>query len=420
VATTLNRGIDEQLDLLLASDPARMADPYAVWEPLREAAPAHRHDAVVLVTDYATVKELSRDRRLSNRDAIDGTLFAARRARLNEEQRAAQSEIASFESLYVSRSDGDQHGRLREAAHRAFTPRRIAIMKETLQRYTDEIFAGLPADEPIDFRATVAYPLPMMAITDMLGVPKEDRAMIHAWTRRLGRNRGGDDPVALTAAHDAMQQFRHYVEGILIPLRNEQPESDLLSALLSAEEDERLSDRELTAMFVVLLFAGHETTTNLLGTGMLELLRHPDQWALLREDPERMPLAVEELLRWVSPVQWMGRVAATDLEIGDVAVAQGESVFLVLAAANRDPLQFTTPGMLDVTSEESRNHVALGFGPHFCLGNALARLEGALILGTMARRFPEVRLAGEPSGWAGNAMLRGLADLPLVLGRDHG
>jgi cytochrome P450 len=418
--TTISRGVDEQLDLLLASDPAAMADPHAVWARLREDAPVHRHDAVVLVSDYASVKELARDRRLSNRDGIDGTLFAARRARLNEEQRAAQAEVASFEALYLVRSDGSEHARLREAAHRAFTPRRIALLEETLQRSTDELLSGLPTDAPIDFRAEIAYPLPMTAITDMLGVPKEDRAMIHGWTRRLGRNRGGDDPVALMEAHDAMQRFRRYVEGILIPMRNARPESDLLSALLGAAEEDRLTDRELTAMFVVLLFAGHETTTNLLATGMLELLHHPEQWSLLKEDPERMPLAVEELLRWVSPVQWMGRVAATDLEIGGVPVAQGESVFLVLAAANRDPRRFADADVLDVTREDSRHHLALGFGPHFCLGNALARLEGALILGTLARRFPDVRLAGDPSGWQGNAMLRGLRDLPLVLGGDRG
>jgi cytochrome P450 len=415
--TLTDPALDQRLTLLLASDPATMAGADAIWDELRATAPVHRHGAVVLVSDYARVKDLVRDtQRLSNRYAIDGTLVAAHASRLSTDQQRAQREIAEFESLYVSRSDGDQHGRLRAVAHRAFTPRRIAAMSDTLVRYTDDLLRDLPTDSPVDFRAEVAYPLPMMAICDMLGVPASERTMIHDWSRQLGRNRGGDDPAALMAAHEALKSFRGYVEEILVPLRRSQPESDLLSALLTAEQGQRLSDQELTAMFVVLLFAGHETTTNLLATGLLELLRHPDQWALLCEDPERIPLAVEELLRWVSPIQWDGRVAAEDFVLDDVAIARGDSIFLVLAAANRDPAQFPDPGELDVTREQSRAHLALGFGPHFCLGNALARMEATIALTTLVRRFPRLRLAAEPAGWQGNAMMRGLRDLPVVLG----
>jgi cytochrome P450 len=413
--------LDERLTLLLDSNPEAMRDPFPLWRELRETAPVHRHRDVVLVSSYAEVKRQLRDHvGLSSRAGIEGSLFAANRSRLDDRQRRAQSEIAEFEALYLSRSDGEQHTRLRTIAHRAFTPRRIADMRAMLTRCTDDLLAGVATDEPIDLRATLAYPLPMLAICGMLGVPDGERAMIHEWSGRLGRNRGGDDPQAVMAAWDAMGQFRRYVEEILVPLRRSEPSSDLVSALLEAEQGERLTDRELTAMFVVLLFAGHETTTNLIATGLRELLLHPQQWERLRADPSLILAAVEELLRWVSPVQWTARVAATDLRIGELDVSRGEAVFLVVAAANRDPEEFHDPERLDVGRADSKAHLSLGFGAHFCLGNALARLEAAIALTTIATRFPDIRLAGEPAGWEGNTMLRRLSDLPVVLGAERG
>jgi cytochrome P450 len=412
--------IDERLDGLLASDPAAMADPFPLWRELRESAPVHRHGAVVLVTSYDEVKLQTRNAvGLSSRYGIDGTLFAANRERLGESQQRAQSEIAEFESLYISRSDGDQHERLRNVAHRAFTPRRIADMEATLERYTEDLLDGIAGQEPVDFRERFAYRLPMLAITDMLGVPAEKREAIHGWSGKLARNRGGDDPQAVMAAYDAMGQFRDYVENILVPIRESEPSSDLLSALLEAEHSERLSGNEMTATFVVLLFAGHETTTNLISIGLRELLENPEQWQRLREHPEIAPVAVEELLRWVSPVQWIGRVSSADQRIGEVDVAKGETVNLVLAAANRDPGRFDNAEELDIERPESRDHLALGFGPHFCLGNALARMEARIALSAIARRFPDVRLAGEPQ-WGGNAMLRSMTELPIVAGTDRG
>jgi cytochrome P450 len=412
--------VDERLDGLLASDPAAMADPFPLWRELRESAPVHRHGAVVLVTSYDEVKLQTRNAvGLSSRYGIDGTLFAANRERLGESQRRAQSEIAEFESLYISRSDGDQHERLRNVAHRAFTPRRIADMEASLERYTEDLLDGIAGQEPVDFRERFAYRLPMLAITDMLGVPADKREAIHGWSGKLARNRGGDDPQAVMAAYEAMGQFRDYVENILVPIRESEPSSDLLSALLEAEHSERLSGNEMTATFVVLLFAGHETTTNLISIGLRELLENPEQWQRLREDPEIAPVAVEELLRWVSPVQWIGRVSSADQRIGEVDVAKGETVNLVLAAANRDPGRFANGEELDIGRPESRDHLALGFGPHFCLGNALARMEARIALSAIARRFPDVRLAGEPQ-WGGNAMLRSMTELPIVAGTDRG
>jgi cytochrome P450 len=207
---------------------------------------------------------------------------------------------------------------------------------------------------------------------------------------------------------------------IIAAHRRNRGSSALVAALLDASEGDRLADDELAAMFVVLLFAGHETTTNLLGTGLLELLRHPDQWALLREDPELVPSAVEELLRWVAPIQWLARVVTQDTELGGERVGEGETVVAVLACANRDPEVFDRPQQLDVTRSDSREHLSLGFGPHFCLGASLTRLEGAVVFETLRSRFPKVELAGDTFDWRGSSMFRGLSGLPVALGVRRG
>jgi cytochrome P450 len=417
--TVLQTDLDDALDKLLRSDPEALADPFAVWDRLREERPVHRHGGVLLLSRYEDVRAIIRDERgLSNGTAISGTRMAEMTARLDADQLAAYREVSGFESRYVSRSDGDQHDRLRGVAHRVFTPRRIADMQSSIQRYADEMLDGVPAEEATDVVAQLAYRLPLMVIADMLGVPDSERDRIHTWSNQLGRNRNGDNPEALMVAAQAMREFRHYVEEILVPLRRAGTGTDLVTALLQAEEGEQLDPEELTAMFVILLFAGHETTTNLIGIGLLELLRHRDQWERLVADPSLAPQATEELLRWVSPVQWLGRVALEDFEVAGEQVSKGQTVFPLLAAANRDPRAFADPERLDITRPDARNHLALGFGPHFCLGNALARMEGAVVFRTLAERYPDLELLDPDPRWRGHAMLRGLVELPVRFGAD--
>jgi cytochrome P450 len=292
-------------------------------------------------------------------------------------------------------------------------------MEEMLTEFTEQLLDGLPADETIDFRERFAYRLPMMAISEMLGVHDDRQEAINLWSNRLARNRGGDQPDAVMAAHEAMSEFRNYVENVLVPARRAEPSTDLVSALMEAEGSERLTGEEMTANFVVLLFAGHETTTNLIALGLRELLLDRRQWQRLIDDPTMIPGAIEELLRWVSPVQWISRVAALDQEIAGVDVSRGDAVHLVLGAANRDPAVFADPETLDVGRADAGEHLALGFGPHFCLGNALARLEARIAMEALVRRFPDIDLAGEPESWTGAAMLRTITDLPVVMGADH-
>lgn len=412
--------LDQRLASIFASDPIAMAHPDATWRELREHAPVHRLGPIVLVARHVDAREILKDQqRFSSRYFATGSRAAAIRASLTPEQQAANDEIAAFESMYMSRSDDEQHDRLRGSANRVFTPRRMADMRAAIQRYTDEMLA-LMADEPeTDVVSRLAYRLPLMVIGDMLGVPPSDRGRIHLWSGQLGRNRGGDDPQALMVAHRAMLEFRHYVEDILVPLRQRRGGSDLLAALLEAEESSRLSPVELTAMFVVLLFAGHETTTNLISIGLLELLRHRDQWQRLSADPVLAGSAVEELLRWVSPVQFQWRAAREDVHVGGLRIEAGTTVAAVLAAANRDPEAFADAERLDITRSDARQHLALGLGPHFCLGNALARLEGTVVLETLARRFPELELVDDDPPFTGNAMMRTPRELRVKLGPER-
>jgi cytochrome P450 len=416
---TSARSLDDQLDEILESKPEGLADPFPVWRRLLEERPIHRHGPVVLVAPHRHVRRLIRDNeRLSNSFMLSGSRAGAIMRSLTEEQRRAHEELSAFESLYLSRSDGEQHRRLRNIAHHAFTPRRIAAMETTIQRYTDQLIEESIIGEVVDLMP-LAYRLPLIVVADMLGVPESHREDIHTWSNRLGRNRGGDDPEALMDAHAAMTEFRKYVEDDVLPQRRRHPGTDLVSALMEAHDGERLTSQELTAMFVILLFAGHETTTNLIGNGLVELMRHRDQWERLCADLALAPLAVEELLRWVTPVQWLFRVATETFEIEGVRIEAGETVLPILAAANRDPEAFDEPDRLDITRPDSGNHLAFGFGPHFCIGNALARLEGKIAFATLAGRFPDMELAEPDLTWRGNAMLRGLAALPVRLGRER-
>jgi cytochrome P450 len=418
--TVLEGSLDDRLGRIFASEPVAMAHPDETWRELRDRAPVHRLGPIVLISRHADARDMLRDQqRFSSRYFVTGSRAQAIRASLTPEQRAANDEIGAFESMYMSRSDDAQHDRLRGIANRVFTPRRMADMRSAIQSYTDEMLDVMREEEVTDVVSRLAYRLPLMVIADMLGVPPSERDQIHRWSAQLGRNRGGDDPEALMVAHRGMLEFRHYVEDILVPLRQNRGGSDLLTALLDAEDNSRLSPVELTATFVVLLFAGHETTTNLISIGLLETLRHRDQWERLCADPALAPRAVEELLRWVSPVQFQWRATRSDVEVGGVTIESGTTVAAVLAAANRDPETFAAADQLDFTRPDAKQHLALGLGPHFCLGNALARLEGTVVYETLARRFPDLQLAEDDPPFQGNAMMRTPARVPVQLGADR-
>jgi cytochrome P450 len=419
VTTSLRASLQERLNSLFASHPEELIDPYPVYRELAESGPVVAWGPTMLVTRYADVKPLLRDGvRYGNGYRAQGTLHEHTRSQLAGAYRDALDEVTWFEAMYMSRADGDVHKRLREIAHRAFTPRRIAELGEATQRYVDDILDDC-AGEPVTDLMTLAYWVPLMIIGDLLGVPAGARESIHDWSGKIGRNRGGTEAEPLMEARDALQAFRGYVDGVIAEHRGTPTVSDLVSALMTAEGGDRLSPDELAAMFIVLLFAGHETTTNLIANGMLGLLHQRDQWERLCADPTLAGGAADELLRHVSPVQLLGRLALVDVEIAGTTIPAGQAIRPMLVCANRDPRVFDDPDRIDITRRNARDHVALGFGPHYCLGASLARLEGQIALATLARRFPKIELAADGLEWTGNASLRRPTRMPVSLGPDH-
>ena len=262
----------------------------------------------------------------------------------------------------------------------------------------------------------LAYPLPVQIISELLGVPHEDHETFKGWSKELARALDPDFAAPLDVVErreQAGKAFTAYFRD-LIAERRSQPRDDLLSALIAAEDEgHKLSEPELLSTLILLLVAGHETTVNLIGNGVLALCRNPGQFARLREDPALARTAVEEVLRYDPPVQFTARVALEDIDVDGTTMAKGNQAILLLAAGNRDPEQFPDPDHFDVGRQENR-HLAFGLGAHFCLGAPLARVEGQVALEALARRVTELELAVEAPEYKENIVLRGLAALPVT------
>ena len=321
-------------------------------------------------------------------------------------------EVLDFESRFISRQDGDQHRRLRRIASRAFTARRIAALRSGVERHVDELLAEFGAAGRLDFKRQVADRLPVRVIADLMGVPASDRDMVWEWSQAIA-DFFSVDAHTLTRARDALASFRLYVAEMVTALRRGRSGPELAAILLDRQADEAMTEDEVVAMYLLLLFGGTETTTNLLGNGFLALQRHRDQWDALVVDPALVPRAVEELLRYDSPHQYLPRYAIDGFEIAGERVAPGDTVIIVQAAANRDPAVFDHPDTLDIRRANARDHLSFAFGPHFCLGGALARLEGAVVFERLVTRHPNLRLLPGDMCYAGSAMLRAIQSLPV-------
>lgn len=269
----------------------------------------------------------------------------------------------------------------------------------------------------MDLIGDLAFPLPVIVISELLGVPAADRDRFRRWSLDIARSL---DAIALPVEPEVIERgnaARRALVGYfrdLIAERRQRPQADLLTALIAAEEQgDTLTEGELLATCVLLLVAGHETTVNLIGNGVLALLRHPGELRKLRAEPGLITSAVEELLRYDSPVQRTGRLAATDVELGGKVIPKGALLSAVLGAANRDPAHFPEPDRLDITRHDNR-HLAFGWGIHFCLGAPLARVEGQVAIGALARRLPALALATERPEWRESSALHGLKALPVT------
>jgi cytochrome P450 len=376
----------------------------------------YAHGAYTVISRYAETRAVYLDhQRYKKNYFAQGTYADAVRARVPPELVELYQEVDEFESLFVSRADDEEHARLRRIAHRAFTPRMVAGLEGYIRRSTRELLEQAAAQDEVDLIDALAHRLPLLAIARMLGVPASDAPMIHRWSSIMGAFEGRTDMAALRPWHEALTEFRGYVNELVAAFRDAPPETNLITALLDARGGDRLSEEELLAAFVVLLFAGHETTTNLIGNGVIALMDQREQWELLCRRPELVGSAVEELLRYDAPVQYTPRLPVVDVEIAGVDIPAGQTLLMLIASANRDPAAFPEPDRLDITRADNR-HLSLLVGIRFCLGASLARLEGRVAFEELARRHPDMELTGGEREWNGNPMLRGVRRLPVRLG----
>ena len=382
------------------------SNPYPFYRALREEDPVHLSPLGFWVcTRYDDAVMILRDPRFGREG-----MAKLMEARLGLTQDTSRARDMLFQ-------DPPDHTRLRALVSRAFTPRVVEVMRPHIQEIVDGLLDRVDGARAMDVIEDLAYPLPVTVICEMLGVPAADQDIFKTWSTDIARSL---DAAILPADSDAIPRGRDARLGLadyfrsLIATRRKDPKPDLLSALIAAEEEgNKLSEGELVSTCMLLLIAGHETTVNLIGNGLLALLQHPDQLRALRDDPGLIQTGVEELLRFDGPVQRTGRMTTAEVEIGDKRIPRDSVVVSVIGAANRDPKQFADPDRLDVSRKDNR-HIAFGFGIHFCLGAPLARLEGQIALGTLLRRMPKLALVSDVPEWRESSTLRGLKSLPVT------
>ncbi len=385
-------------------------NPFPIYDRLRATEPLHRFETqdgnyAWLVTRYDDAVTVLKDPRF---------VKDVRRVCPSEvwQQLVPDQEVFHLISEHMLNFDPPDHTRLRRLVSQAFTPRLIEQLRGRIQYLSDSLLDAVQERGYMDLIDEFAYPLPITVISEMLGIPVEDRGKFRAWSTALVDNSGMfRRPTQVPAELEA---FTSYLKE-LVAYKKAQPGADLVSQLVQVKEaGDQLSENELLSMLFLLIVAGHETTVNLIGNGTLALLQHPDQLRALQNDPSLLEPAVEELLRYASPVALLARWAGEDIAMRGKVIPRCELVLVALMASNTDPEEFPAPEDLDITRSENK-HLSFGKGIHFCLGAPLARLEGQIALGTLLRRMPQLRLAADPEEltWRASIGLRGLKHLPV-------
>ncbi len=398
----------------LVGTPEFFKNPYPVYARLRTEAPVYwcakwkswlitRNDDVMnIMRDPQTFSNVGRHTLLIDQ------LEDSSRSRLEALRK-------HFQGRGIVNCDPPDHTHLRKLANKAFTPGMIEALRPRVERIMQMLIDRIESGKPFDIISSISFPLPAIVISEMLGAPRDDWERLKNWSEGITSFSQSGKVMMDRAVHadQCIRELTAYFSD-LIQQRRKEPRDDLISTLAAVSEDgETLNDGELFDTCVTLLIAGHETTTSLVGNGMLELLRDPVQLNMLREEPGLMKSAVEEMLRFHSPVLLMHRRVAKDTTLRGHEIAKGDLIYMVLASANRDPEVFTEPDRFNIRRPTSENkHVAFGYGIHFCLGAPLSRMEAPVAIRALLTRFPNLRLDGEPH-WKANAMVRFLEHLPV-------
>jgi len=392
-----------------------LQDPYPTYTRMLEEGPLHYVDvggkwAVWAVFSHAECSSIAKDPRLSAKRAQQMLLP------LPFSSHAEFSELARMLGLWLIFMDPPEHTRLRKLMNKGFSAAALEGLRPQVEAIVDGMLGTLRHGSEIDLMREFANPMPVRIISAMLGVPQELHETFVNWSRAIAVFRGSPDRTVeqARAAQDALVQMTDFFRKTVAERRRNKG-NDLISLLIDIEEDgEVLTEEELYAQCIALLFAGHETTRNLIGNGMYTLLQHPIETTELREKPEIIRTALEEILRYESPVQFTARVLKEEIELCGQRIPQKWSILCMLGAANRDPKQFKEPNELNL-KRLNNQHLAFSAGPHFCIGSQLARLEGQIAILKLVQRFPEMKLTGPRPKWAATFGFRGLKSLPVIL-----
>ena len=406
-ASGVEEANDENLSLLRLLNPEVLSNPYALYRALREYDPVHwdPYMHAWVVTSYPEVVTV-----LKNYSA-DRTPQPAYLDRLGLSLMKPFAEVMLQQMMFM---DGAMHARLRNICAAAFTPRRVEELRAVIETIADELIDKVIASGRLDMIADFANPLPAIVTAQLLGVPIEDHEQLHAWVLDLAEVLGNfqHHPDRVAEIVRSLEDLKNYVAARMEEQRSRATQG-LIYSLMTAEVDgQRLSDEQVIANVIITLIGGHETTTNLITSGFLTLLRDPDSLQQLRNHPEIIGSAVEELLRFESPVQHTARIAPADMDLGGKKIKKDARVVAVLAAANRDPNRFPDPDRLDLLRPDNR-HLAFGWAAHFCFGAPLARMEGQIAFNKLLRRLSRPALLDKKLDWRENAGLRGLIALNI-------